>query len=327
MLSTDEVYVWPPSWLSSHVHHWLPPNWLDLAARVVALINGKGGVGKTSIASNLGGLGASGGRRTLVVDVNAQGNVSRELGIRNTKIDDQGEAFYEAMRRGTPLQPVRDVRPNLDVVVGGKRLEGLGGLIRDRILEGAGEGAFLSLARCLVPIASDYDLIFIDSPPENAPVERLILTTSRYLLVPTKSDGASIDGLSMVADRYKDALSLNPDLEILGVILFATGRDSVAIHRRAQQRVQRILGIALEEPLFGNVIGHAEKTAVEAREAGKLIFELEEHRLDRMRDPDKDDRQKTPVENLSEDYDRIFEQFIQRLADAEAAEVEEEMGA
>lgn len=325
-MSESDAYTWPPVWLPSRARDWLPFDWLELVSRVVALINGKGGVGKTSATANLGGLAAQGGQKTLVIDANAQGNISRELGIRRKSaevpgIDDQGEAFYEAIRKGAPLVPVRDVRPGLDVVVGGRVLEDLGSLIIGMIGKGLGDAAYLALARSLVPIAAEYDLIFIDSPPENPTVERLVLTTSRYLIIPTKSDDSSIDGLGMVADRYTDALTLNPWLEVLAVLLFDTGRDFTKIHREVKTRIESMLGTVA--PVFDHVIGHAEKVAREARVKGKLIFELEESRVDRLRNPNDPARKRTPVEMLSEDYDGIFEQFIRLLTERETAEAEE----
>jgi chromosome partitioning protein len=314
-VSLDTEYVWPPTWLSPKAHSWLPVDWLDQIQRVVALINGKGGVGKTTVSANVAGLAAANGQHALLIDANAQGNIARELGYRKSAIDDKGEAFYESIRRGRPLEPARDVRPGLDVVVGGSELEGLGSLLNSMVGV-VGPAANLALARCLVPIAPDYDLIVIDSPPENAPVERLVLTTSRYLIVPTKSDDASLDGLGMVADRFTDAKALNPDLEILGVLLFATGRGSSAIRRDVAARVKAMLGDVA--PLFDRVVGHAEKIAKEARTKGKLVFELEEHRLDRLRNPDDPNRRKTPIEELAEDYDGIYAQFCQLLAEHES---------
>ncbi|MBP5926792.1 ParA family protein, partial [Streptomyces sp. LBUM 1483] len=83
----------------------IPPiNW-DALRHTYVIANGKGGVGKTTLASNLAGLVAADGASVLLIDVNGQGNVGRDLGYRNTATDDEGEAFYDALRTGAPLKP------------------------------------------------------------------------------------------------------------------------------------------------------------------------------------------------------------------------------
>src|SRR3954465_4521260 len=92
-------------------------------ARVIAIVNDKGGVGKTSIAANLGGQFAGAGYRCLLVDLNRQANLADDLGYRGTEIDDEGAGLLGAIIAKTPLRPTVDIRPQLDVVCGGARLE------------------------------------------------------------------------------------------------------------------------------------------------------------------------------------------------------------
>src|SRR5690349_12351011 len=94
-------------------------------ARVIAIVNDKGGVGKTSIAANLGGQFAGAGYRCLLVDLNRQANLADDLGYRGSEIDDEGAGLLGSIIGRTPLRPVQDVRPQLDVVCGGTRLEDL----------------------------------------------------------------------------------------------------------------------------------------------------------------------------------------------------------
>lgn len=92
-----------------------------LMRRTVAIANGKGGVGKTSLTDGLGGLIAAGGYRVLTMDADPQGNLRRDLGYP----DSGGRALADAIKLGTTLEPVRDVRDNLDAVPGGAALEEL----------------------------------------------------------------------------------------------------------------------------------------------------------------------------------------------------------
>ena len=80
--------------------------------RSIMLFNGKGGVAKTSIAANLSGLVALGDWRVLVVDLDQQGNLARDLGC--MEASDDGEGLLRAAISGVPVAPIKDVRPSLD---------------------------------------------------------------------------------------------------------------------------------------------------------------------------------------------------------------------
>jgi cellulose biosynthesis protein BcsQ len=89
------------------------------------LFNGKGGVGKSSIAANLAGLVALGGWKVLVVDLDKQGNLARDFGCMDRS--DDGEAVLRAAVSGTSVAPVKGVRPNIDFIPGGSKLRKRGG--------------------------------------------------------------------------------------------------------------------------------------------------------------------------------------------------------
>jgi len=82
--------------------------------RVVAVVNGKGGVGKTTITANVGGLLASSGYRVLLVDLDPQGNLGEELGYTGHPSDDRGRALAQALVFGGSLVPEADVRQGLE---------------------------------------------------------------------------------------------------------------------------------------------------------------------------------------------------------------------
>ncbi|MFC7164497.1 ParA family protein, partial [Aquipuribacter hungaricus] len=123
--------------------------------RVVAVINGKGGAGKTSITANVAGLVANSGFRVLVVDMDPQGNLAEDFGYTQGEADDQGQSLAAALAFGQPATPRRDVRPRLDVFVGGYHLDAAAAALaaaKDQV------GARLALARVLEPLGEDYDL-------------------------------------------------------------------------------------------------------------------------------------------------------------------------
>ena len=240
--------------------------------RVIAIVNDKGGVGKTSIAANLGGQFAGAGYRCLLIDLNRQANLADDLGYRGSDDDDQGAGLLGSVLAGTPLTPARDARPQLDVVCGGARLEDLTPVMVSR-LQHRGRTAFRVLGDVLAPIATDYEVVFIDCPPESTILSDLALAAARWVLMPTKSDVGGLVGMGLVAERFALAQEINPRLGLLGVVLFATGSRSRAIHGEARAAIDGAFGG--DSPRFHTTIRHAERTAQDARRLGKLAHELE----------------------------------------------------
>ncbi|WP_326683056.1 ParA family protein [Streptomyces sp. NBC_01237] len=246
-------------------------------SRTYVFGNGKGGVGKTTLTSNIGGLAAEAtpDASVLLVDVNGQGNIGRDLGYRKTGRDDEGEAMYEALRHGTPLVPIKDVRPGLDVVVGGRHVSAVPDMLQSTYRLAQRRQA-LALAISLAPIAGQYDLIGIDSAPENPPLQQLALAAARWLIAPTRTDRASInDGLGSIALQFDLVRrTVNPDLELLGVVLFGSGQGSTSIRRRALKWIAEELETD-ESIVFETFIRYAEGVGVDARARGMLAHELE----------------------------------------------------
>lgn len=245
----------------------------DLAlSRVIAVVNDKGGVGKTSIVANLAGQFAGAGYRCLLIDLNRQANLADDLGYRGSTVDDRGAGLLGSVMAGTPLLPAAGVRPMLDVVCGGSRLEDLTPVMVSR-LQNHGRKAFRVLGDVLAPIAGDYEVIFIDCPPESTILCDLALAAARWVLMPTKSDVGGLVGMTLVAERFTLAQEINPDLGLLGVVLFATGTRSTVIHGEARAAIDEAFGGS--SPRFETTIRHAERTAQDARRLGKLAHELE----------------------------------------------------
>ena len=236
------------------------------------MVNDKGGVGKTSLVANLAGQLAAAGYRCLLVDLNRQANLADDLGFRDDDRDDQGAALLMSIIGGTPVEPVRDIRPGLDVVPGGARLSDLVPLMVSR-MQDRGREAFRALASVLAPVASPYDVVFVDCPPESTILTDLALTAARWVVMPTKSDAGGLVGMRLVAERFELARELNPDLQLLGAVLFATGTRSRVVHAQVRAAVESAFGG--HSPMFATSIRHAERTAQDARRLGKLAHELE----------------------------------------------------
>ncbi|MET3959922.1 chromosome partitioning protein [Rhodococcus sp. OAS809] len=242
--------------------------------RVVALINSKGGVFKTTLASNIAGLLAASDYRVLLVDLDPQGNVAEDLGYTNTDSDDEGQNLAQALAFGAPLEPIRDIRPNLDVAPGGAHLEAATAALTARMAKDPA-GAKLALAIALAPIAHQYDMILLDCPPGDESLQTAAAAAARWLLIPVKSDASSRKGMAGVMNRLNAVLSDNPDLDLLGVVLTGIGKSATKIQQQARSAIAQAFGGSLDVT-FERTVRHSEATALATRERGLLAHELDE---------------------------------------------------
>lgn len=244
----------------------------DALARVIAMVNDKGGVGKTSIVANLAGQLAAADYRCLVIDLNRQANLADDLGYRDGDADDHGAGLVRSILTETALAPVEGVREGLDVVPGGARLADLVPLMVARMQE-RGREAFDVLAEVLGPVTAPYDVVFVDCPPESPILTDLALRAARWVVMPTKSDVGGLVGMRLVAERFSLARERNPGLRLLGAVLFGTGTRSRRVHAEVRSAVAGAFGGS--SPMFATAIRHAERSAQDARRLGKLAHELE----------------------------------------------------
>ncbi|WP_082575251.1 ParA family protein [Arthrobacter sp. Soil763] len=241
--------------------------------RICGFVNGKGGVLKTTLTANIGALLASFGWKVLLVDMDPQGNLGLDLGYRHEPQDDDGSALAQSLLFGVPLAPLKDVRANLDVVPGGGELDqAAAGLISMGSRDSS--KSKLALARSLFPVAADYDVILIDCPPGNEPLQVAALGAASYVVVPTKTDKAGREGLVGVAKRLDAVLDVNPNLDLLGVIITATSPTATNVHRTTREAITETFGD--DSVLFKGMVRHAEAPAQAARDRGVLVHELEE---------------------------------------------------
>lgn len=247
--------------------------------QVIAVINGKGGVGKTTITANGGGLLAADGWRVLLVDLDPQGNLGLDLGYANTDRDDDGKELSKALIYGDAPRPLRDVRPGLDVLPGGHHLEGAAATLAAKIGKAGTSSteAKLSLAIALSHISADYDMILLDCPPNNDVIQTVAVAAARYVLIPSKTDSASLKGLTLTANRLDQVIDLNPDLDLLGIVLFGSSQSAKRVRKEYVDSVNEVLGVTDADAIvFENFISHAEATAKSARDKGLLVHELDD---------------------------------------------------
>lgn len=260
----------------------------NLLSRVLAIESLKGGVGKTTLVSNVGGYFALAGARVLLVDLDPQGNLEDDLGYSDDERNDGGESLAKAMMFGGTVQAITDVRPNLDVWAGGGALHNVTAALSAEMGRNP-TGAKLALARILEPVAGDYDFIFLDCPPGDGVLQLAALSAARWVLVPSKTDMSSIKGVAKVAERIDQVLDVNRDIDLLGVVLTdvgtATARKDGAVHIRnaekdARHALDEMFGVGDDNGIgrdivFHRTVRHSEAVASQARNAGLLAYELD----------------------------------------------------
>lgn len=246
---------------------------LSALSRVFAVINGKGGVLKTSLAANMGALLAAAGWKVLEIDLDVSGNLKLDFGLTDDPEDDMGRGLVEAIWYGEKALPiVKDVRTNLDFVFGGRGLEQLGSLARSSMIDDLPTGSLAGeFARALSEVADDYDLILLDCPPGNAEIQDMALAVARWVLIPTKTDQASLDGLRTVGPRVKRARRTNPELRYAGVVVTAHNPAATRVLREVRSMLSQ-LGDTV--PLMETTIRHSQTAAFDCRARGQLAHEL-----------------------------------------------------
>jgi chromosome partitioning protein len=209
-------------------------------ARVVAVCNQKGGVGKTTTTINLGAALAEHGRRVLLVDLDPQGSLSVGMGMDAHNLE---RSIYDVLLGGTHVTEVleRTEVENMDlvpsnIVLSAAELQLVNEVAREQ-----------TLARSIAPVLSDYDVVLIDCQPALGLLTVNALTAAHGVLVPLECEYFALRGVALLQDTIaKVQERLNDRLVLEG--LLATRYDAQTIHRR--EVLHRLVEV------FGDTVYH-----------------------------------------------------------------------
>jgi chromosome partitioning protein len=225
-------------------------------ARIIALCNQKGGVGKTTSTINLGAALAEVGRRVLLVDFDPQGALSVGLGVQPHQLD--RTAYNLLMERSVGIEDVllKTTVPGMDLLpsnidLSAAEVQLVGEVAREQ-----------ALARALGHVVGRYDFILIDCQPSLGLLTVNALTAAHGVIIPLECEFFSLRGVALLIDTIEKVRErLNPSLRLEGIL--ATMYDGRTLHgREVFARVVEAFGDKVFDTVISRTVRFPETTVV-----------------------------------------------------------------
>jgi len=212
-------------------------------AKILGVVNQKGGVGKSTTAVNLAAALGQAGRKVLLLDLDPQGNATSGFGLNKNQRE---LCVYNALLGDTPLAAIIEPVEIEHVFVAPATIQ-LAGAEIELVSAMSREGRLKSI---LAPVKGDFEYIIIDCPPSLGLLTINALTAAEGLIIPIQCEYYALEGLSKLLDSVRLVKThLNPELEVFGVVM--TMYDSRT--RLAQQVVDEVRDF-FDEKVFSTLI-------------------------------------------------------------------------
>ena len=236
------------------VLHTPPPLERHGPARILAMCNQKGGVGKTTSTINLGAALAEAGRTVLLVDFDPQGALSVGLGVNPLQLEQT--VYNLLMERDITVHDVMlktDI-PGLDLLPSNIDLSAAEVQLVNEVAREQ------TLQRVLAPVLQDYDVILIDCQPSLGLLTVNALTAAHGVIIPLECEFFALRGVALLIQTIEKVRErLNPALELEGIL--ATMYDSRTLHgREVLARVVEAFGDKVFHTVINRTIRFAETT-------------------------------------------------------------------
>lgn len=247
--------------------------------KTVSIFNQKGGVGKTTTCINFSaGLGLK-GKKTLLVDIDPQGNSTSGVGVDKSEIE---ASSYDLLINETPAKDIilQTKFKNLCVLPANMNLAGAELELADN------EHRFTVLKKALAPVVMDYDYIIIDCPPSLGLLSLNALTASDTLIVPLQCEYYALEGLSQLLGTVRTVKqNYNEHLEVEGIIYTMYDKrlklnqqvidevDSYFPNKSYKTYIPRSVKLA-EAPSYGEPVLYYEKYSKPSFAYKKLVDEF-----------------------------------------------------
>ena len=215
--------------------------------KIMAIINQKGGVGKSTTAINLSAALGEMGKQVLLVDLDPQGNATSGLGIEKGQLN---ACIYDVLLNDVPIEQaiIPDVCKGLDLVpatinLAGAEVELVSEMARENRLKDA-----------VGSLRGKYDYIFIDCPPSLGLLTVNALVGADKLIIPIQTEFYALEGVTKLLESMKRVKSrLNPSLDIFGILLtMYDGRTTLS--RQVAAEVRNYFGDQVFETIIPRTV-------------------------------------------------------------------------
>lgn len=244
--------------------------------RILAILNHKGGVGKTTTCFNLASAYAAKNLRVLAIDLDPQSHLTVSLGLHEPGLTGVDDIFLE---RSAAASFIINVRENLDILPAGFRLAEI------EKLSAQGRKQAKVLSQALQPVYDQYDMILLDCPPTSGLLNFNALYTANEVIIPVSSDYLALHGLSQLLKTLKSAEKfMQKPLQLWIAITRFTGRRRLSNQVRdklIKYFPQQLLATTVREnaplaesPSFGKSIFEYSKRSNGARDYAELADDI-----------------------------------------------------